>query len=113
MASRIFSIARSLLHPPSVAVEPFYFEIHHPKRSAIVRSRKRASGGMADALASGASPRKGVGVQVPSRARKVRVISGILLIPLQPGEVMEPFYLIFVLIGIGAALLVFGKNKKY
>jgi hypothetical protein len=36
-----------------------------------------------------------------------------LFIPLQPGEVMEPFYLIFVLIGIGAALLVFGKNKKY
>ena len=27
-----------------------------------------ASGGMADALASGASTRKGVGVQVPSRA---------------------------------------------
>jgi len=28
-----------------------------------------ASGGMADALASGASARKGVGVQVPPRAR--------------------------------------------
>jgi hypothetical protein len=81
MASRIFSIARSLLHPPSVAVEPFSLEIHQRNRSAIVRSRKRASGGMADALASGASPRKGVGVQVPSRARKVRVISGIFAHP--------------------------------
>lgn len=30
---------------------------------------KRASGGTADALASGASVRKGVGVQIPPRAR--------------------------------------------
>ncbi|MEY3383132.1 MAG: hypothetical protein RLZZ17_870, partial [Actinomycetota bacterium] len=31
-------------------------------------AKESASGGMADALASGASTRKGVGVQVPSRA---------------------------------------------
>ncbi len=34
--------------------------------------QKRASGGTADALASGASVRKGVGVQIPPRARLVR-----------------------------------------
>jgi hypothetical protein len=68
---------------------------------------------MADALASGASPRKGVGVQVPSRARKVRRSFADFRYPSQPGVAMEPVYLIFVLIGIGLALLVFGKNKKY
>ncbi len=34
----------------------------------LALSGTRASGGMADALASGASARKGVGVQVPPRA---------------------------------------------
>jgi hypothetical protein len=41
----------------------------------------RASGGTADALASGASVRKGVGVQIPPRARNRKnpgLLTGVL-----------------------------------
>ena len=46
------------------------FEGDEAGKPAEVRKKKlRASGGTADALASGASIRKGVGVQIPPRAR--------------------------------------------
>ena len=40
------------------------------KRAVTQWKKLRASGGTADALASGASIRKGVGVQIPPRARE-------------------------------------------
>ena len=51
----------------------------------------RASGGMADALASGASARKGVGVQVPPRARGwCREISETTIVKLKNGSDQHP-----------------------
>ena len=41
-----------------------------PGRAERNKGKLRASGGTADALASGASVRKGVGVQIPPRARR-------------------------------------------
>ncbi len=52
---------------------PAHFALQQPSDTlSPVASAARASGGMADALASGASTRKGVGVQVPSRAQHGR-----------------------------------------
>ncbi len=55
----------------SVMLDLAAFEGNEAGRPVEVRKKKlRASGGTADALASGASVRKGVGVQIPPRARK-------------------------------------------